>query len=747
MNEKRIRDIVNRDNVNLQNCESEPIHIPGCIQEHGFLLGIQQSNFSITYCSANISDYIGLSPERVLGKELHIVFDEKQVVDLRSFISDPAFDQAQQFVFRFNEIEYNTRPHIRDGIILLEFEPFPDGHLNIPDLYKQTQQLISFLQGAQNLQELSHAIAAETRKITGYDRVMIYRFDKDYNGEVYAESKREDLLPLLGHHYPHTDIPAQARALYLQNMLRMIADVNYAPVPLLTLAEKDQEPATLDLSLSILRSVSPIHIEYLKNMGVRATLTISLVLNGRLWGLIACHHYSPRNIPHFTRLSALLQGYFFTSQIRVRESADEYKEAQHLDSCMQPLLELIAGDDYFIRNQHQHEGLISCLNAGGVAIFQGSTLYTNGQVPAENKIRLLAGWLKEQASNGHYITDHLMAQYPAASEFSDLGAGIIYYALDSEAINTIIWFRPEMEKAIHWAGNPTKAVVMDSGDARLSPRKSFELWKQVVRNQSREWSGPERNVAARLAYYLQKQVYLMRIRQEEENYRQLATRLKTVNAELENFNWISAHDLKEPLRKIQVFASRASYNNTSIKVYQDSLQRIQNAAFRMQQLLDSMLSFADMSKAKAHFKLASLQDLLQTVLQRFDADIQQQQATITVTGTLPTLFVIPGQIEKLFTHLVANALRFAKPLVPLQLHIYVVKDDSHVTITFTDNGIGFNNTFADTIFRIFQVLDRSNNNVGIGLALCKKIMDNHDGIIEAHGQEGEGAVFTVKFPC
>lgn len=758
-----IKDIVNRDNVDLQNCESEPIHIPGCIQEHGFLLGVQLNSFQITYCSGNIHVLTGRSPEEMLGKTLGDIFSNEQQSGLHNFVSDASFDQTQQFVLHYNNVPYNTRPFITDQVIVLELEPFPDGSQSVPDLYKQTQKLVRLLERADNLQELSQAIADETRSITGYDRVMIYRFDKDYNGEVYAESKRDDLLPLLGHHYPHTDIPAQARALYLQNMLRMIADVNYTPVALYTLANENTEPKPLDLSLSVLRSVSPMHIEYLKNMGVRATLTISLILDGRLWGMIACHHYEDaRNIPHFTRLSALLQGYFFTSQIKVRQAADEYKEALHLDNCLKPLMERIAADDFFIRNQYSDKALFECLNASGVAIVQDGEIFSNGIVPSEEEIRGLLQWLKVQSENGSYITDRLIAHYPGAAALGGCAAGIIYFALDPDAVNAIIWFRPEMEKAINWAGNPSKSMTMDSNGARLSPRKSFELWKEIVKNQSQEWTGPERNVAGRLAYHLQKQVYLMRIRQEEENYRKLAVRLKALNTELEDFNWISAHDLKEPLRKIQVFASRASYSSNTIEVYQDSLLRIQNAAFRMQQLLDSMLSFAEMSKSADHFQLVNLQETLEATLENFEEQLNLKSAKVSVTGKLPELFVIPGQIEKLFTHLLSNAINFSRPDAPLKLDIHAQTDSQPVpepnggfsvrpeychVITFKDNGIGFNNKFSETIFRIFQVLDRSNSTVGIGLPLCKKIMDNHDGSIEAFGKEGEGATFTLRFPC
>lgn len=741
-----IRNILNKDNINLQNCESEPIHIPGSIQEHGFLLGVDTETRLITYCSNNVSEYLHLSPEQVLNNPVLALCSPGQEVQLAHIFAGKDFDQSQPFTFSFNGIEYNTKSHISGRTIVLEFERFPNGHLELPDLYKQTQQFVNCLDEASNLQQLCQSISQETRNITGYDRVMIYRFDKDYNGEVVAESKREDLLPLLGHNYPHTDIPPQARALYLKNMLRMIADVNYTPVPLLTIIPEEQAKQ-LDLSMSILRSVSPIHIEYLKNMGVNATLTISLVQDNRLWGLIACHHYSPKNIPYYTRLSALLQGYFFISQIKVREAADEYESSQQIEKGMQALLSILTNDDNFIENQYTNPLLKSVINAEGIVIKLNEKIYADGKIPDDEQLADLLRWLKVHAPNGHFFTDRLIDIYPAASQLSDSSAGLVYHTLDASSNNCVIWFRPERQKTINWAGNPSKTVLMDNSGARLSPRKSFELWEEIVKFQSKEWTKPELTAAIRLAHSLQKQAYLWDIRREEARYKQLATKLETANAELENFNWISAHDLKEPLRKIQLFASRMLYSEISKETYQESLKRIQNATARIQLLLDSMLSFATMSKNKEEFEKVDLNFVTKKVTEKFKREIQNNNVVIN-TAELPVLTALPLQVEQLFTSLISNAIRFSKENVPLNLDIYYQQANGHHVISFTDNGIGFNNKYAELIFKIFQTLDKTNkySGVGIGLSICRKIMSNHNGMITASGTDKKGATFTVYFP-
>jgi light-regulated signal transduction histidine kinase (bacteriophytochrome) len=741
-----IRNILNKDNINLQNCESEPIHIPGSIQEHGFLLGVDIETQLITYCSDNVRHYLKLTPEQVLNKSVLDLCSPGQETQLNHIFSDKEFDQAKPFVFFFNDIDYNTKSFISGKTVVLEFEPFPNGNLTLPDLYKQTQQFVSHLEGAHNLQQLCESIADETRAITGYDRVMIYRFDKDYNGKIVAEAKREDLLPLLGHHYPHTDIPVQARALYLKNMLRMIADVDYTPVPLLTILT-ESEAKQLDLSMSILRSVSPIHIEYLKNMGVKATLTISLVQDNRLWGMITCHHYTVKNIPYYTRLSALLQGYFFISQIRVRETADEYNAAKAIDENMHTLLDIMAVNDNFIENHYKHPLLKACTDAEGIVIILNEKIYKDGRVPNDGYLLRLITWLKGHAPKGHFITNKLIDVYPEAIDLRDNAAGVVYHTLDSDRHNCVIWLRPEIQKTINWAGNPSKAVLMDNSGARLSPRKSFELWEEIVKYQSKEWTRPELTAATRLAYSLQKQAYLWNIRREEEKYRQLALKLEAANAELENFNWISAHDLKEPLRKIQLFASRMLYSEISRDTYETSLLRIQNATARIQLLLDSMLSFATMSKNKEAFQQVNLNFIIQKVMEKCRKQILAANAVIN-SEELPILNALPLQIEQLFIQLVSNALKFSKKDTPLILNINHYTSGNQHVISFADNGIGFNNKYAELIFKIFQSLDKDNENtgVGIGLSLCRKIMSNHDGMIKGEGISRKGAIFTVYFP-
>ena len=749
-----VRDIVNRELINLANCESEPIHIPGSVQPHGFLLAVDHS-MTIKFCSANAQVFTGQPAEKLLNHKLDNFFPETETTGFRNYINDLTGASVYPFVFTSNEVSYNTSVHVSGDFYVLEFEPFPDGSLSLPNLYAQTRKFISLIEGSGYLRDLCQAVAEETRSITGYDRVMIYRFDAEYNGEVLAESKRDDLQSFIDHRYPHTDIPAQARALYMSNLLRMIADVEYAPVPLLTL-DTNASNTSLDLSHSVLRSVSPIHIEYLKNMGVGATLTISLVHQNRLWGLIACHHYSPKNLPHYTRLAAQLQGHFLTSQISVLEVKEEYHLSRKVETHLKSLQELLPGND-FIQNFHNDSHLTEIAGATGIVIVNEGVIYRNGTVPADDELRGLLHWLNENVPEGTFHTDHLAKHYPAGEKFTDSAAGIIYHTLGKGAGDCIIWFRPEVVQTINWAGDPAKAVLKGENGMRLTPRKSFDLWREVVKNRSTPWEVPYLNATASFAYALQKHILLQYLFREEERYRKLSEKLQEANEELANINWISTHDLKEPLRKIQIFGSRIveAENYNLPESVMDSVSRMRSAAGRMQALLDDILIYTRLNTPELAYEPVDLNEVLNEVQASLNEELAQKTATI-VSEHLPKINGIPFQLQQLFINLISNALKFAKKEEPSLIRIGCEQINnesgnykgSFYKIAVADNGIGFDNIYASRIFEVFQRLHtvRQYNGTGIGLSICRKIMTNHHGYITAEGEPDAGATFFLYFP-
>lgn len=750
----KLKDIVNREIVNLTNCEQEPIHVPGSIQPHGFLVAVD-TDFVIRYTSANVNDFAALSVEEVLQKPIGTLIGADQLAEFQHYINHLQDRLTTPHILNIENTQFQCVIHKSSELLICEFEPVSEFIPRVSTVYDQAINFAKYMGQAMTLQQLSHSVATEIRTLTGYDRVMVYRFDKDYNGEVFAESKIDEQEPFLGLHYPHTDIPLQARQLYIKNLLRLIVDINYTPVPIFTKESATNE--SLDLSYSTLRSVSPIHVEYLKNMGVGATLTISLIHEGKLWGLIACHHYSYKYIDHYTRIAAQLQGHFLTSQVQVREMAEEYTVAANINKSLETLLNLtFEPERASLQELVNRPQILEITNAGGVAVILNEVVYKAGKTPDDENILKITAWAKEKASKGFYSTSSLPELMSDAVEWCGTASGILYYQLGVVHDETIIWFRPESLEEINWSGDPEKAIVKDVNG--LSPRKSFSLYKQIVKCRSHEWTKTEQTAAANFSYSLQKFITLILLTEEEARQRELTKQLKESNLELENISWISTHDLKEPLRKIQLFSSRLMDldKNISPDVI-STLQKMNASANKMQRLISDITNYSKIRHSEKSLETIDLQELVDKLTKELQEEIEEKNATISTKG-LTSITGIPVIINQLFSNLIGNALKFTKAGVPARIDIVQSEkpglspeaDDARlfIKISITDNGIGFENEFNDRIFKIFTRLHTADKyqGTGIGLALCKKIMQLHNGHIFAEGAKNQGATFSLYFP-
>lgn len=750
-----IKDIVNRDIVNLENCEQEPIHIPGSIQPHGFLVAVTTDQFIIDYCSENTAEYTSIGYSLLLGRTFGNAFGIDNEKALKKYIADGLTLSSTPLTLDINEQKFLCTVHKSGDVYVVEGEPYLGEEKSLPDTYEQTRLFLKYMSETTSLRALCQAVAVGTREITGYDRVMIYRFDEQYNGEVFAEAVREDLEPFLGLHYPHTDIPVQARELYMRNLLRLIGDINYTPVPIYTIDNKEQK--NLDLSLSVLRSTSPIHVQYLQNMGVGATLTISLIHNNKLWGLIACHHYSAKNLTHPVRIAAQLQGHFITSQIDVRQSNEEYDISKKTNEALEKLLSLkLTNTAASFREIVDNPQLLELCHATGVCISINNALYKAGNTPDDETMKIIIKALAKTGGNLPYSTTKLADITDVAANCCGSAAGAIYNSLSLTSNDCIVWLRGETITEVSWAGEPAKAIVKD--EKGLHPRKSFDLWKEIVKCKSRAWAAAEINAAATYAHTLHKHVSFLTLTQEEEKYRKLSVVLKQNNEELENVNWISTHDLQEPLRKIQMMASRVLGGSDGMSAKNhDLVTKMNDSAHRMQTLLRDILAYSKVRNAESLFSPVDLNEQAQEAVTAMSEIIREKNAEVHVQQ-LPEIQGIGFLVKQLFTNLLNNSLKFSdtdrKQTITISADNFtgsfegLEPDKQYHKITFTDTGIGFDQKFSDSIFKIFNRLHNREeyDGSGVGLALCRKIMQTHNGYIAATGRPDDGATFELYFP-
>lgn len=743
----KFKDIVNRQHVNLTNCEHEPIHIPGSIQPHGFLLGLDCGSLEIIYCSENTDSYLELPYHTLLGKAFAEVFGEYNAAQVHGYIKEKKFSSPLRLTLAGKD--FHCSIHESESTCVFEAEPAEEEIIDSVELYDQTLELLSYMNNITSLQDLCSQVAQGIQKITAYDRVMIYRFDNEYNGEVFAESCVDNVEPFLGLHYPHTDIPLQARLLYIRNLLRLISDINYVPVPLYTI--DDGKDKNLDLSLSTLRSTSPIHVQYLKNMGVGATLTISLMHRDRLWGLIACHHYSAKVLSPDLLRAVQLKGLFLTSQIDVRMSTEEYNITQKVNAALANLNSSnFPPTEQSFQNIIQSEDLLKVCNASGVSFLINGKIYTGGTTPSDSEIKVLTEWLSEHKEKMFY-SEKISEFVPGFESKSETVSGILYYPLVND--NSVIWYRKETISEIHWGGDPKKAIVKDENG--LHPRNSFKLWKEIVKYKSNEWLKPELLAAANYVHTLEKQISIYTAGVEEEKFRTLNNVLTQTNAELENINWISAHDLQEPLRKIQILSSRLLEQQEVLgsENVSNTVTRMNHSAKRMQTLLTDIMKYTRIKNSKEAFEKVDLNVILDDIRKDMYDHITETHSTIN-SAKLPSVYGIPFLIKQLFSNLILNSIKYSVPerLCIIDISVEYKKSESSeilgVEIIFSDNGIGFEDQYSESIFKIFTRLHNTNNyeGSGIGLALCKKIMSTHNGGITASGELGKGAKFKLFFP-
>ncbi|MCM3882556.1 SpoIIE family protein phosphatase [Frankia sp. R82] len=500
--------------VDLTNCDREPIHIPGSVQPHGVLLAVRtDADLTVARVSANVAEALGREPGQVLGRPLREVAGRDAAKTILDVVRT-AFDLREASPVDLllgdgdDRRHYDALLHRVGELVVCELQAAQGVRpLTYVGTYARTRQSVLRLDGSSSLAELYDVVVEEVRRLTGFDRVMVYRFDPEWNGEVVAEARLERLNSFLGLHYPATDIPVQARALYERSWLRLIPDVDYRPVPVVPGLDPSTG-AALDLSDAWLRSVSPIHLEYLRNMGVTASMSISLLRDGRLWGLIACHHYSGAHEPGYEVCAAAeFLGHLFSLRLVARE------EEQHLAASLasrRVLDQLVAAaqrEGASLADQLAAEtvNLSHLIDCSGAVVAVDGEYRTVGEVPPRAVARAVFDTLGAQSEI--LACDAVPVELPQFAGYRDIACGMLAFRLSRD--EGVAWFRPETVRTVDWGGDPenSKIIAAEGDEVRLSPRRSFERWRQVVRDRARTWTSPELALADELRQALTRVAY------------------------------------------------------------------------------------------------------------------------------------------------------------------------------------------------------------------------------------------------
>ncbi len=739
--------------VGYENCDREQIHLLGHIQPHGVLIGIKESELKIVQISENALEFFYLPIASLINQPLSVLFSQSQINTLLSFTSHKdleVFNPIKLTVqIKRKKYLFQGLMHRSDGLLILELEPLPKDISSSLGFYYLAKSAAVNVRKAQDFAEMINLLVQEIRQITEYDRVVIYKFDTNNSGSVIAEAKAENLESLLGLHYPASDISEIARTLYCKNWLRIIVDVNYQPVPIIP-SKNPITQETLDLSLSNLRSVSKFHVKYLQNMGVCASLGISLINAGKLWGMIVCHHYAPKYIDYETRKTCEFLGQIMSVEI-VNKHEQGLKKAQEKIKVIQSKLKQNILNDSQSGNHSftpDITNLLDLVNAQGAVLCLDNRVSEVGRCPPKKFINALVLWL-ENKSQDVFHTICLSQLYPEAIEIKDLASGVLAISiLLNHTSYHIIWFRSEVIQTINWAGDPNKFGILDDA-LNPSPRRSFELWKETVKAKSLPWDAVEIEAALELRNTLM----LAALEFSQQALKKEAERSEVANKAKSSFLARMSHELRTPLNAILGCTQLMAHEQSLTSDLGEYVSIINYSSEHLLNLIDDVLEVSKIEAGKivleeTEFDLHLLLNNLQEMLQ-IKARDKKLQLIFAIHPSLPQYIKSDERkIRQILLNLLGNAIKFTNKGYVI-IRAGIESADSQVSRTIIhfeieDTGRGIDPEEINNLFEAFVQTasgKESQMGTGLGLVISQQFAYFMGGHITASSTLGKGTIF------
>lgn len=697
--------------LDLSQCENEPVRFIGAIQSFGALIHLDPAGI-ITHYSENIQELTGHPGNSLLGMKFSNELFEKNEYSL-SEVKGP--------VGNFIEIERRVETRFQNV----------NSHL---EKLQKSGDIHSLLQNAADI----------IADITDLDRVMIYKFHDDAHGEVVAETVRPGVDSFMGLHYPASDIPPQARAIFLENWVRMIPDVGYKSVPMKGTTQLD----AFDLGKTLLRAVSPIHIEYLKNMHVGSSLTISIIVEGKLWGLFACHHNTPHYVNKDLRDMCETVGRMTSSLIRETHLKEVAHHAAELKAIHAKLIARAnnANDlaEELTKNSPTLIDIVKSEGAAAALYIEGHWV-TIGNVPSIKEMDDLADWLGTQKYDGVYVTNELSKHYPTAANFKAVASGLLAASIPKTRKNFIFWFRPEIVQTVKWAGNPDKNLSTVNG--RLTPRESFNEWKESVHGKSLPWQEWEIDAALEL----RNAIMALDLRRQFEKEQKARNEAERATMAREELMAVVSHDLKNPLSSIQMNAQliKRLVNPTDDKS-KGVAERIHKSAITMNNLIEDILSVTkleaghmelELTKNSLHKVIDEAIDLLSPMAVEKGIRLAREMESIECVTSYDY-----GRMLQVFSNLIGNAIKFTPDYGTILVKVEKCGPE-FIKMSVKDSGSGIPKDHLDNVFdRFWQANQAKRLGTGLGLSIVKGIIMRHEGEIWAESELGQGTTFVIQLP-
>ncbi|MDH0866844.1 ATP-binding protein [Mitsuaria sp. GD03876] len=722
----------------IADCASEPIRVPGAIQPHGWLAAVDRGSGSLVAYSENWSALLP-SPAELLSARIEGALDP--VIAGRHALVDGE-GPVSCGTLTINGRRLHATGHRLGELAYLELEPETEDPGPRAPIYSLARHLVPLMQRTDAVDELCRVVVAEMKRLTGFGRCLAYRFDGDGHGEVLAEAADPGYDLYAGHRFPGSDIPPQARELYRINHIRLIADAHYEPVPVRFVDGRDG--TALDLSQAALRSVSPVHLQYMRNMRTLASMSVSIVVDGQLWGLVSCHDHAPRQLSWQTRMACEHLGQLLSLQIEAKQDNERVTEQLRLRQLTLAIVAHLADSDATLQRLVAEPGpLLRLGRAAGAAVILNDSCWSVGETPDRDTLLALGQWLAQRVDQVWH-SDRLPVDAPSLGGSLGSTAGLLAISISRLHRHHIVWFRPEIVQTIVWAGDPRKDAT-SAPDARLHPRRSFASWKEQLGGRSLPWTSGEVHAVQEL-----RQALIGIVLRRAEEMAEVAMELGRVNKELEAFSYTVSHDLRAPMRHIAGFVDLVlEMEGTTLSARsQRYLAHVKEASAHAGQLVDALLDFSRMGRSALKHSSVHTDHLVDDLIAEQETQNKDRRIEWIVQRPLPRLWGDAVLLQVAARNLVANAVKYTRSREVARIEIAGIDDATGTGLSVSDNGVGFQMKYVGKLFGVFQRLHQSESfeGTGIGLASVRRIVERHDGQVDAWGEPERGARFSFTVP-
>ncbi len=715
-------------------CDQEPIHICGAVQDYGFLIGVKDSE--VVFYSENVLELFSVQSSFLLGKNIDALFSELNIDVNPDNYSDNEILAVQRI--NYQDQEYTLSIHTHNGFVFYEIEKVLPNH----KINREYAAIQTILRNSvdENIWKL---LLKEIQEVIDFDRAMIYQFLYDGSGQVIEELVKPNLESYLHLHYPESDIPAQARALYMKNPVRITSHVSGKTWPVVGIIPKEE----IDMTYTVTRASSPMHIQYLKNANVEASFSTSIIVNGELWGMVACQNAAPKHLDLQSRLLAETLTRTSANAFASYRALETLQEYQRINLNNITLRQNLLNEESFGKAlENNIDDIMHTCDADGIIIKINNEILVAGNTPSHNDIQKIIDWSKENNQDfdeNIYITN-TFCNIITDLENQEKSCGIIISVLGNNTSDMLIWLRKEQGHKIKWAGKPEKEVISEIKDGKeiikFSPRKSFEVWKEYVKGTSLPWKIKEIESAKWIT-----SVILKASHTKSSQIQDLNNQLKELNAELDSFSHTISHDLNTPLTVIKLNAQLAKKVSEPAHL-QKTLDNVITQVDTMSDMIRNVLELSRIKKSEIELRSVEVKSLISKLVEDSKISFESPNTSIDIQNT-PEVLGDKTMVYQVFGNVIGNAVKYSSKSDKPSVKIIGEVHNDLVIYRISDNGIGIDKKEAKKMFKIFSRMDNAKgfNGNGVGLSIVHHLMEKMGGKISYESEAGKGTTFILKF--